>query len=527
MGSRDSGAGFALGPRLVVTACHVVRGRKDRPVVYVPAGGQPAVVERVQEDTGHDAAILWLASDVEESLPAAAAVQDAKWKVESPPPGSNDPPLHGTVKTARMTIRNASGQQVEVTQLEVDERLDDYRGYSGSAVLDSLGLAVLGLLVEQKPLRTPVAPGEPQRAGNVLYAVPIGDLIAAHSLPVQTTKPLRFHVEPWPREDMVIRPGLLDDAVARVIGVKGGNAGAVLVVLRGAGGLGKTVLARQVADDARVWAAFTDGIVLLRAGQDATADSVARQLQEILGSRERDLADVLSGQRLLLVIDDVWDPELLTTLRASLPPGVAVLATARGIFTRGAVDVPVGVVSREEAVEILARDAERSDELDRALGDLAEAVFRWPLLLTLAAAEIHRDGDIAWESDDEDEPGKAAPSALIARADALRAEFPDDPTMLDELRRTTKDSPPRSVEVLVHRSLDWLGPERRAHFEQLAIYPRGAAITQPMLEDLWEIRPHAAGKEIRLLTRTGLVQPVRGELFTMLRKAAGLRLAMP
>ena len=43
-----------------------------------------------------------------------------------------------------------------------------------------------------------------------------------------------------------------------------------------------------------MWAAFTDGIVLLRAGQDATADSVARQLQEILGSRERDLADVLS-----------------------------------------------------------------------------------------------------------------------------------------------------------------------------------------------------------------------------------------
>ena len=37
VGSRDSGAGFALGPRLVVTACHVVRGRKDRPVVYVPA----------------------------------------------------------------------------------------------------------------------------------------------------------------------------------------------------------------------------------------------------------------------------------------------------------------------------------------------------------------------------------------------------------------------------------------------------------------------------------------------------------
>ena len=80
---------------------------------------------------------------------------------------------------------------------------------------------------------------------------------------------------------------------------------------------------------------------------------------------------------------------------------------------------------------------------------------------------------------------------------------------------------------MMRRSLNWLDPEQQARFELLAIYPPGAAITQPMLEDLWETPPNAAGKEIRLLTRTGLVQPVRGELFTMLRKAAGLRLAMP
>ena len=135
---------------------------------------------------------------------------------------------------------------------------------------------------------------------------------------------------------------------------------------------------------------------------------MARQLQEILGYRERDLADVLGGQRLLLIVDDVWDPELLNTLRANLPATVAVLATTRGISAPGAVAVPVGAVSREEAIEILARDTARSDELDRALGDLAEALFRWPLLLTLAAAEIHRDDELAWGFDDEDDsqPGR-------------------------------------------------------------------------------------------------------------------------
>ena len=61
----------------------------------------------------------------------------------------------------------------------------------------------------------------------------------------------------------------------------------------------------------------------------------------------------------------------------------------------------VGAVDRDEAIEILARDTPRNDELDRALGDLAETVFRWVLLLTLAAAELHRDDELGWGADDD------------------------------------------------------------------------------------------------------------------------------
>ena len=93
-----------------------------------------------------------------------------------------------------MTIQKADGQRVEVVQLEVDEQLGEFGGYSGSAVLDSLGRAVLALLVEQKPLRTAVALGERRAASNVLYAVPIGDVITAFGLSVRTSRPLRFDV---------------------------------------------------------------------------------------------------------------------------------------------------------------------------------------------------------------------------------------------------------------------------------------------------------------------------------------------
>jgi hypothetical protein len=189
VGGKDYGAGFALGSRLVVTANHVVRGLSDKPVAYVPAGGDPVSVKRVQRDAAHDAAILWLINEVE-FLPTSAPVRGEGWRVESPPLGGNDPHLHGTVTTARMTIRNVRGQPVQVVQLQVDEQLGDFGGYSGSAVLDAGGRAVVALLVEQKPLRTPVMMGERRGASNVLYAVPIGDVVTANGLSVRASTPL-------------------------------------------------------------------------------------------------------------------------------------------------------------------------------------------------------------------------------------------------------------------------------------------------------------------------------------------------
>jgi tetratricopeptide (TPR) repeat protein len=515
VGGSDCGAGFALGPRRVVTALHVVRGREGKSVAYVPAGGKAIEVERVVPDPSHDAAVLWLAGDVEFS-PTRTVVQGAEWRVESPPPRGNDPPLHGTVTTGRMAIQNASGQLVEVVQLEVSEHLGDFGGYSGSAVLDSLGRAVLALLVEQKPLRTPVALGERQTASNVLYAVPIGDVITALGLPVRAARPTRFDVGLLP-PGMVARHGLLDEAVGHVVGAKGGGAEAGLVVLRGPGGAGKTVLARQVAGDVRVWAEFPDGIIVLRAGQTAAADGVARQLQEALGYRDRNLVDVLDGQRLLLVVDDVWDRDLLATLQAGLPSAITILATTRGVFVPGAVSVPVGAVSREEAIQILARDTARSSEVDRALGDLSEALFRWALLLNLAAADIHRDDELAWELSDTYKPTNKAtePGSLVERSSTLQADFPADPTMLDDLERAPEGAAPRSVDVLVRRSLEWLGPEHCACFELLAVYPSGAAITQRMLEDLWQKPPKLARKEVKLLLRAGLVYLARTDHLTI------------
>ena len=224
---------------------------------------------------------------------------------------------------------------------------------------------------------------------------------------------------------MVARPGLLDDTVGQVIAAKGGDNDAGLVLLRGPSGVGKTVLASQVADDVRAWAEFTDGIIMLRAGQTATADVVARQLLERLDHRDQDLEDVLTGQRLLLIIDDVWDQELLDTLRANLPPTVAVLATTPGVFPGRAAAVQVGAVGRDQAIEILARGTPRNDQLDRALGDLAETLFRWALLLKPGCRRTPpRRRTRLGVRRRRPHPKETEPSVLIERAETLRTEFP-------------------------------------------------------------------------------------------------------
>ena len=518
VGGKDCGAGFALGPRVVVTANHVVRNCGDKPVAYVPITSEPIAVEKLRQDPSLDAAVLTLASDLGEFLPVCAAVAGAEWRVMSPLSGG-DPELHGTISTARRTIQNASGATVDVVQLHVNEELGDYGGYSGSAVLDALGLVALALLVEQVPLRTGVtatAIGEKKPATNVLYAVPIGDVITALDLKVENSKPLRFDVGVLPPR-MVKRQDLLDEAVRRVVEAKAAaDHGPGTVVLRGPGGAGKTVLARLIAHDERVWAAFPDGIHEVRAGPHATADGVVDQLKEALGYRDRDLADALSGQRRLFIIDDVWDPNLLITLRrSSLPSSVTVLATARGIRLPGIANVSVGAVNSHEAIQILAGDTARSDELDRALGRLAATLFCWPLLLTLAAAYIHRDDERHWSTWFDDDPNSQLqgpdPDLVIARAESLRRDFPDNPLMIDDPDTAAQ----QSVEFLVGRSLEWLGPEPERRFKLLAVYEPGTAITEPMLEDLWETKEEPTQTEIDRLIRAGFVQPVRSDRQTI------------
>ena len=79
------------------------------------------------------------------------------------------------------------------------------------------------------------------------------------------------------RGDEVARPELAEALVAAVLAPDAGAVG-VTTGLVGAGGFGKTTLARMVAHDPRVRAEFAGGVVWVTVGEDASGPDLAAKL---------------------------------------------------------------------------------------------------------------------------------------------------------------------------------------------------------------------------------------------------------
>ena len=77
-------------------------------------------------------------------------------------------------------------------QLLVDQHeLGDFAGYSGSAVtLKSAPNAVVGVLIEQVPSRLRTLPDQPNPASNVLYAIPIQNVLERFGITAESVVPM-------------------------------------------------------------------------------------------------------------------------------------------------------------------------------------------------------------------------------------------------------------------------------------------------------------------------------------------------
>ncbi len=313
-------------------------------------------------------------------------------------------------------------------------------------------------------------------------------------------KRVPFMAEDLP-EDFVQRSYEFNKLVSCLLDCECEDAIAITAALRGAGGYGKTSLAKALCHDERILEAFYDGILWVTLGENP-GDLTGRveDLIEIL-SGERSgfarldaatsrLAELLADRHILIVIDDVWN-------RAHLKPFVqggplcARLITTRdnSSLPESAARIPVDAMQKDEAVELLKIGLPPADH--EALQNLAADLGEWPLLLKLVNSALREhvsqsldiNQALAYVNEDLSELGLTAFDA-------------EDPLARDQ-----------AVAATLGLSLKHLNEDERARFGELAIFPEDVNIPLSALEKLWGMTAvHTRRLSQKLYHRLSLLQ---------------------
>lgn len=194
-------------------------------------------------------------------------------------------------------------------------------------------------------------------------------------------------------ERIVGRQVLVDDLVERLIL---GQSPALST--NGMGAVGKTTVAILLAYHPRIRSHFQDSVLWAGVGpipdiagiQAGWALALGVQVENItdLELRQQIIIRGLAGRRVLVVLDDVWQPEAANVLRCGLP-GVGHLLTTRSeavarSFAGSAQSVRVPLLDENSAWRLLQDLAPEACESDpRTARALADSVGGLPLAIEL------------------------------------------------------------------------------------------------------------------------------------------------
>ena len=271
-------------------------------------------------------------------------------------------------------------------------------------------------------------------------------------------------------------------ARARLLG-----AGAA-VGLRGMGGIGKTVLASALVQpsEAPVRAAFPDGIAWLTFGRTAPVLAKAAELAFALTgtptsfgslSEARGQLGLLSAdRRLLVVLDDVWEPAAVDPF-TGLGAGCRLLITSRDLRVLERAQADAHRLDLLDAAAARAFLAEAAGQPVAALPDEAEEIVRETGRLPLALAAVGaliRQGTYRWSD--------ALAALREGAVDELDTGWLPDPEQ-------------RNLAVVLKLSVDGLADEVRDCLLDCAAFREDADIPEATLLRLWSPRlPERRGR---------------------------------
>ena len=297
----------------------------------------------------------------------------------------------------------------------------------------------------------------------------------------------------WPERWMVNRPSEVNQIVT-ALRRRSGRAVGVTAAVHGAGGFGKTTVAKMVRADRRVLRRFGNRVYWVTIGRDVRKQVLVRLVNDLItqiqpgrpvtftsAQQAADhLAAVLNaGPRRLLILDDVWFDEQL----AAFPVAgrCARLVTTRNPSLAGGASVPikVGQMSVAQARAVLLADL--LQPLSPSVVDgLIQETGRWPLLLHLVNKILIKESRLHTQI----QPVAKDLMDRIRRAGALQ---------LDQLTGAAKqhlnvndaDQRRRAVRATIEAGTGLLPATERSKFAELGVFTENETIPILLVGALW------------------------------------------
>src|ERR1017187_6708036 len=294
--------------------------------------------------------------------------------------------------------------------------------------------------------------------------------------------------EPW----VVDRPAEVGQVVA-ALRRRGGTVG-ITTAVQGAGGFGKTTVAKLVRADRRVLRRFRGRVFWVTLGRDVGKQALAGLVNGLIAQVEpgravtftdarqagEHLAAVLAtGPRRLLVLDDVWSQDQLAVFPVA-GRGARLVTTRIPSLTAGAaVPVRVDQMSLTQARALLGAGLPPLPPAVTA--GLVEETGRWPLLLRLVNKILA-------------DQAKLQPDITVAAKDLLGRLRRGGALQVDQLTGVTgqqldvsdPDQRQQAVRATIQASTSLLSPEEDDRFAELAVFAEDETIQVTLLASLWK-----------------------------------------
>ena len=289
---------------------------------------------------------------------------------------------------------------------------------------------------------------------------------------------------PEPPKDFVPRPKEFDALKTQLLDAKGDAVAGITAALKGAGGYGKTTLAKALAHNSDIQDAFFDGILWAELGQkpERLLSILTDQIEVLTGERPGletinaaagKLGEALGDRRILMIVDDAWREQDLKPFLQGGPNCVRLVTTRiDSILPQTALRQPVDAMRASEALSLISYGLPE-DQVSRegaTLKALAKRLGEWAQLLKVVNGFL-RDRVVKSK-----EPLAVAITGANKRLDAKGL------VVFDAGNETERA---KAVARTIGVSLELLSEAERARFGELEVFPEDAEIPIGVVARFW------------------------------------------